>query len=794
MVVPGADPLFTRVRNALAHEFEVLREIGRGGMAAVFLARELTPRRMVAIKVMLPELAYSDSMPQRFLAEAQTAAMLEHPNIVTIFRTGEAGGVRYFAMRYIDGASLEQLLLVGGRFPVRLACYVLAEMARALDFAHGEGVVHRDVKPGNVMLDRRWGRAIVTDFGIAKVADGANLTRTGLTIGTPSYMSPELCRGLPPTSASDQYALGVVAYQLFTGAPTFVGTPLDVQNAHVREAPRPLRDLCPECPESLERAIQRMLEKRPEDRWPRLADAIPALLAHVGPEAECQEELRARLSRLGHAWEGSPYDRRTHERRSGQDEVVVDALPGAPAVAPATAEPLRADPVPAASVPAASVPAVSLPADPLPADPLPADPLRDARPVPVASVDVLPRVVHLAPGQTATLRALALSAEGVVLDGREVEWSVSDPAVAVVDRQGSVQATAPGRVLVRAACGPASATAEVAVAPSVAAPLVDDGSAADGVGSAAPGVRPASVAPALNLTYVQAPRPATPDVTHGGNGIAAEPLTPPAAAPSSAPVPPPLPPPLPTPSLVMPAAPEVPELDDEGDLGSGRWHAPADVWREPAVPAAAWTETAGPRRAGRAVALGGAALAVIALGAAVVYGRRGVDGGDVKAPGAAPVVTAPVLTAPVVTPPAVPAGAAPSTPAVDSGVPAAVASTPGADSAAAAAAHRDSVRRAAARRRADPLAKARVLIERHTGVPTLHVGETMPLVAWLVDSTGKVVGSGTVHWTSSDPSALDVSGGVARAKRAQADEVVVTARIGSKRGQLRVRTVAAGEG
>src|SRR5919202_384796 len=144
-------------------------------MAAVYLATDLRLPRKVALKVMLPELAYSESMPQRFLGEARLAAMLDHPNIVPIYRAGESGGIRFFAMRYIDGCSLEQLLRVERRLPIALSCYILADTARALDFAHGEGIVHRDVKPGNVMLDRRWGRAIVTDFGIAKMTDAENL-------------------------------------------------------------------------------------------------------------------------------------------------------------------------------------------------------------------------------------------------------------------------------------------------------------------------------------------------------------------------------------------------------------------------------------------------------------------------------------------------------------------------------------------------------------------------------------------------------------------------------------------
>jgi eukaryotic-like serine/threonine-protein kinase len=282
---PPVDPFLARVRAALLNEYDVVREIGRGGMAVVFLAQDLRLPRRVALKVMLPELSYSSVMPQRFVGEARTAAMLDHPNIVPVFHAGEQDGLRYFAMRYIDGCSLERLQRARGPLPVSLACHLVAEIATALDYAHAHGVVHRDVKPANVMLDRRFGRAIVTDFGIARVADGLRLTGTGLAIGTPEYMSPEQYASEDVTGASDQYALGAVAFQLLTGRPPFVGSQAEVLLAHVREAPAALRTLRPDAPPLIETLVMRMLAKAPGDRWPSLAELAARFNEHVGSAA-----------------------------------------------------------------------------------------------------------------------------------------------------------------------------------------------------------------------------------------------------------------------------------------------------------------------------------------------------------------------------------------------------------------------------------------------------------------------------------------------------------------------------
>ncbi|MGZ8456226.1 MAG: protein kinase domain-containing protein [Gemmatirosa sp.] len=282
---PAIDPFLARVRAALIGDYEVSHEIGRGGMAAVFLAKDLRLPRRVALKVMLPELTYSTVMPQRFVGEARTAAMLDHPNIVPVFHAGEQDGLRYFAMRYIDGCSLERLQRALGPLPVTLACHLLAEIAAALDYAHAQGVVHRDVKPANVMIDRRFGRAIVTDFGIARVADGQRLTSTGLAIGTPEYMSPEQYASEDVTGASDQYALGAVAFHLLAGRPPFAGTQAEVLMAHLREPPPSLRALRPDVPEVIATIVLRMLAKSPADRWPSLGELATRFTEHVGSAA-----------------------------------------------------------------------------------------------------------------------------------------------------------------------------------------------------------------------------------------------------------------------------------------------------------------------------------------------------------------------------------------------------------------------------------------------------------------------------------------------------------------------------
>ena len=270
--------LFEDVRRATRGAYEIKRELGHGGMAAVYLAHHHVLNRPVALKVMLPFLALIEGMAQRFRDEARTAARLDHPNIVIIHSVEERDGLLFFAMKYINGCTLETALRRGGPMAIPAAQLVLVQVASALHYAHTEGVIHRDVKPSNVMLDRH-GTPVVTDFGIAKAAESSKLTQTGSLLGTPIAMSPEQWKDKPATPKSDQYALGVLAYELLVGEPPFEGDRLSIREMHISQPPKPITDARPDCPPALAEAILRMLAKSPDDRWPSIADAIPALSA-----------------------------------------------------------------------------------------------------------------------------------------------------------------------------------------------------------------------------------------------------------------------------------------------------------------------------------------------------------------------------------------------------------------------------------------------------------------------------------------------------------------------------------
>ncbi len=217
------DHLLDRLVSAVGLQYLVDTEIGRGGMAVVYRATDLRLHRRVAIKVLPPELAFNGDVRERFLREASTAAQLAHPSIVPIYTVDEREGIVYFVMAYVDGESLAQRLAREPRLPVEDARAILAGVADALAYAHSNGVVHRDVKPDNIMLDRTSGRPLVTDFGIARAAQGdTRLTVTGVAIGTPAYMSPEQALGERDVDGrSDIYSLGVIGYQLLAGETPF---------------------------------------------------------------------------------------------------------------------------------------------------------------------------------------------------------------------------------------------------------------------------------------------------------------------------------------------------------------------------------------------------------------------------------------------------------------------------------------------------------------------------------------------------------------------------------------------
>jgi len=280
---------FPALAASLVGQFRVERELGRGGMGVVYLAREERLDRMVALKVLPAHLATQPATRERFLREALTAARLAHPNVVPVYRADEAGGTAFFAMAFVDGESLADRLRDRGALPPSDAVPILRDVAWALAYAHARGVVHRDVKPENILLERATGRTLVSDFGIAHntahTDPAARLTQDGYVLGTVHYMSPEQVNGQVLDGRSDLYALGVVAYQLLSGRLPFEGLALPaLLMAHASRPAPPLRDAAPTVPASLAAVVDRCLVKSPDSRYPTgeaLADALEAALAEA---------------------------------------------------------------------------------------------------------------------------------------------------------------------------------------------------------------------------------------------------------------------------------------------------------------------------------------------------------------------------------------------------------------------------------------------------------------------------------------------------------------------------------
>jgi eukaryotic-like serine/threonine-protein kinase len=305
-----------RLKSALGDRYDLERQVGQGGMATVFLARDLKHDRQVAIKVLRPELSASLGA-DRFLREIRVAANLQHPNILGLYDSGETDGLLFYVMPFVEGESLRDRLIREQQLPIPDALQITREAAEALQYAHSRGIVHRDIKPENILL--LGGHALVADFGIARAvsqAGGEKLTQTGMAIGTPYYMSPEQSLGSDHVDArSDVYSLGCVLYELLIGQPPFTGpNPMAIMARHSMEVVPSLQVVRPSVPDDVEDAVMRALQKTPADRFQTMKEF-----------GDCLDEAEAEVTLM-----------RTAARRAatGSRRVPTREMPATPAPAP----------------------------------------------------------------------------------------------------------------------------------------------------------------------------------------------------------------------------------------------------------------------------------------------------------------------------------------------------------------------------------------------------------------------------------------------------------------------------
>jgi beta-lactam-binding protein with PASTA domain/tRNA A-37 threonylcarbamoyl transferase component Bud32 len=259
--MPASDTLINTLFDG---RYRIIRKLGSGGMANVYLAEDEDLGRRVAIKILNDRYANDDLFIERFRREAKSAAALSHPNIVSVYDRGEAEGTYYIAMEVIEGRSLKELIMTRGPLPIAQALAYTHEILEALRFAHRHGIIHRDIKPHNILIGER---LKVTDFGIAR-AGASQMTEAGSIMGTAQYLSPEQARGAPVTASSDLYSVGIVLYEMLTGKVPFTGdSAIEIAMKHLNDAPKPPSKIRPEIPEELDQVVLRALAKNPEDRY-----------------------------------------------------------------------------------------------------------------------------------------------------------------------------------------------------------------------------------------------------------------------------------------------------------------------------------------------------------------------------------------------------------------------------------------------------------------------------------------------------------------------------------------------
>jgi beta-lactam-binding protein with PASTA domain/predicted Ser/Thr protein kinase len=289
----------TLINTLFDGRYKIIRKLGSGGMANVYLAEDQELGRRVAIKILNERHANDEQFVDRFRREAKHAAGLSHPNIVAIYDRGEAEGTYYIAMEYLDGRSLKELIVARGPAPVSVAIDYARKILDALRFAHRNGIVHRDIKPHNVIVDAE-GRVKVTDFGIAR-AGASQMTEVGSIIGTAQYLSPEQAKGAPVDQTSDLYSVGIVLYELLTGKVPFTGdSPVEIAMKHISAIPEPPSSLRPDVPDDLDLVVLRALGKTPDERYPSAEEMdkdLGRVAQGLGVSRETEEAATQILSR-----------------------------------------------------------------------------------------------------------------------------------------------------------------------------------------------------------------------------------------------------------------------------------------------------------------------------------------------------------------------------------------------------------------------------------------------------------------------------------------------------------------
>jgi serine/threonine-protein kinase len=286
----------TLINTLFDGRYRIIRKLGSGGMANVYLAEDQELGRRVAIKILNERHANDEQFVERFRREAKNAAGLSHPNIVSIYDRGEAEGTYYIAMEFLDGRSLKELIIARGPAPVHVAIDYARKILDALRFAHRNGIVHRDIKPHNVIVDAE-GRVKVTDFGIAR-AGTSQMTEVGSIIGTAQYLSPEQAKGAPVDQTSDLYSVGIVLYELLTGKVPFTGdSSVEIAMKHISATPAPPSSLRPDIPEDLDLIVLRALAKTPEERYPS-AEEMDKDLARVAQGLSVSRETEEAATQI----------------------------------------------------------------------------------------------------------------------------------------------------------------------------------------------------------------------------------------------------------------------------------------------------------------------------------------------------------------------------------------------------------------------------------------------------------------------------------------------------------------